>query len=54
MKGGGASGSGTISYFVDATAGSVNIDVRLKAGGCSLNDPNNGGTFATITIQSIF
>jgi hypothetical protein len=54
MEGGAASGSGTISYFVDATAGSVNIDVRLKAGGCSLNDPNNGGTFATITIQSIF
>jgi len=54
MEGGAASGSGTVSYFVDATGGSVNIDVRLKAGGCSLNDPNNGGTFATITIQSIF
>jgi hypothetical protein len=54
MEGGAASGSGTISHFIDATGGSVSIDVRLKAGGCSLNDPNNGGTFATITIQSIF
>jgi len=54
MEGGAASGSGSVTYFIDTTGGSINIDVRLKAGSCSLNDANNGGTFASITIQSIY
>jgi len=54
MEGGAASGSGSVAYFIDTTGGSINIDVRLKAGSCSLNDANNGGTFASITIQSIY
>lgn len=54
MEGGAASGSGSVTYFIDTTGGSINIDVRLKAGSCSLNDTNNGGTFASITIQSIY
>ncbi len=54
MEGGAASGSGSATHFIDTSSGSINIDVRLKAGGCSINDVNNGGTYATITIQSIY
>jgi hypothetical protein len=54
MEGGAASGSGSATHFIDTSSGSISIDVRLKAGGCSINDVNNGGTYATITIQSIY
>ncbi len=54
MEGGAASGSGFATHFIDTSSGSISIDVRLKAGGCSINDVNNGGTYATITIQSIY
>jgi hypothetical protein len=54
MEGGAASGSGSATHFIDTSSGTISIDVRLKAGGCSINDVNNGGTYATITIQSIY
>ena len=54
MEGGAASGSGSATHFIDTSSGSISIDVRLKAGSCSINDVNNGGAYATITIQSIY
>lgn len=56
MESGTLSGSGVITYFIDTRnpASSFSFDVRMKAGGCILNDAYNGTTFATITIQSIY
>ncbi len=56
MESGTLSGTGVITYFIDtkATQSSYTFDVRMKEGGCTLSDVNNGTTYATITIQSIY
>jgi hypothetical protein len=46
-------GTGIITHFINTSSGSRVIDIRMKAGGCTLNDPNNGGTYATLTILSV-
>jgi hypothetical protein len=53
MESGVLSGTGTITRFITTSSSSSSIDVRMRAGGCILNDQNNGGTYATLTIQAI-
>lgn len=56
MESGTLSGTGVITYFIDTRnpLSSYTFDVRMRAGGCTLNDVNNSNTYATLTIQSIY
>jgi hypothetical protein len=48
------SGSGIATTFIDATAGSVNIDCRYVGGtSVTLGDPVNGTNYPTIIIETV-
>jgi hypothetical protein len=48
-------GTGTVSTFINTASGSITIDVRtvFVNGSVGISDPTNGGTFATLTIQTV-
>jgi hypothetical protein len=48
-------GTGTVSTFINTTSGSITIDVRYlnTSSSVGISDTNNGGNYASITIQTV-